>query len=109
MAFSPSPNLWIPGITTAPTTSVTGLVLPYQSFPELTPSEITGPTSDIRKIMFALIDGLHDILNSKPVADRPAKIIATRITGERDEVVLRQYRFDFELSKTGIEVIGESQ
>ena len=103
MPFNPDPQTWLPGISTTPDT----LNLPLTSFPELAPDEVTGTGKDFRKIYWALIDGLHDLIVEKPQADRPIKVTVRRSTNELGNRLIRNYSFTFELTKTGIDVSPE--
>jgi hypothetical protein len=82
-------------------------MIPLNKLPELKAVEVTGASADIRRIIWALIDGLFHLINGTPVADRPNKITIKRVTNEIGPRLTRLYSFGFELTKESIDVIPE--
>lgn len=113
MAFNKNPNNWIPGITVGfvgdPVEDEDSLVIPLSSIPELTPNEVTGPSADIRRVIFALSEAIYQSWNSKLTADRPVRMTLGRTTTTNDAAGLtnRNYNFAFNIEAANVEVANE--
>lgn len=77
MAFNPLPNQWIASWTTAATTTTANqsVVFPLTSVPEMSSTEASATTGDIRKCWFALNEKMFQEYNTKQaVGDAPNKM-----------------------------------
>lgn len=74
MAFNKAPNTWLSGWSE----NGTDITVPLDTFPELTADEADGANGDIRKVLFAVADKLHDAWNSTEAADRPTQMSITK-------------------------------
>jgi hypothetical protein len=112
MAFNKSPQTWIPGIeyvASGSTVPANSLVIPMSSLPELTEAELEGANADIRRILFAVNDAVYAAWNSKPTADRPARMTLARQTTVNDAlgVTTRNYTSSFVVTTGSFEVDDE--
>lgn len=97
MAFDKKPTTWLPNWSE----DGTNITVPIATFPELTAGEADATGGDIRKVLFALMEKLHQVWAATPSADRPTRMVITKTavlavaTGEITNVY--QIRFTNEL------------
>lgn len=111
MAFNKSPTNWLTGYSlntnaVAVNTSNAGA---SATFPELTNIEANATTGDIRKIVYAVIEQLHQKFQATPVADRPNRMSITRSSSvSANNTVSHTYVVSLTLAATGLDVADES-
>ena len=73
------------------------IVVPINSFPELSAEEAAATTGDIRKVILALVDKFYAIYNGTATADKPVKMQVYRSTAVNDVAgtSTRTYTFTF--------------
>lgn len=110
MAFDPTPSSWMDVLITDDGQEVFDrgpcLIINASDLFEL--DSAGNDATDIRRIVWAIIDGLYRIMTSKPVGDRPTTIRVFRDAAEvSDNRRVANYVFSFDLQTSGQEVRPE--
>jgi len=70
MAFDSKPSTWLPNWSE----DGTDISVPLATFPEMTAAEADAEVGDIRKVLFAIAEKVHDSWNNTAQADRPTQM-----------------------------------
>jgi hypothetical protein len=105
MAFDPKPSTWLPNWSEDGTT----ISLPIASLSELTAAEADATTGDIRKVVFALCEHLHEKWNETASADRPAEMTISKTASQNVATgeIANTYTFRFNTEIISQEVVAE--
>ena len=109
MAFDPTPSSWMDVLITDDGQEVfdRGVCLIIKQS-ELFELDNASDETDIRRIVWAIIDGLYRVMTSKPDEDRPTTIRVSRDAAEvSDNRRVANYVFSFDLQTGGQEVRPE--
>jgi|LakMenEpi03Aug12_release.lakeMendotaPanAssembly.Ray.scaffolds.fasta_scaffold454758_1 hypothetical protein len=110
MAFDKTPSNWLTGYshTGNVCTFNTAGALTDVTFPELTNAEADEATGDIRKIIFAVLEGIHTKWTATPAADRPSQVTLQRSSViNADNSITHTYTFVVRTIAAGLEVNNE--
>jgi hypothetical protein len=69
MAFDKAPGTWL----TNWAEDGTDIIVPIATFPEMTAAEADAATGDIRKVLYAVCEALHQKWTATATTDRPTK------------------------------------
>lgn len=111
MAFNPLPNQWIASWTTAATTTTANqsVVFPLTSVPEMSSTEASATTGDIRRCWFALNEKMFKEYTAKSPADIPSRMSLFKSVGVNTATGISTvtYTSTFQVLTTGQEVQDE--
>ena len=110
MAFDKTPSNWLTGYAHSGNVCSfnTSGALTDVTFPELTNAEADEATGDIRKIIFAVLEGIYSKWINTPTADRPTQVTLTRTSQiAQDNSITHTYTFVVRTVAAGLEVNEE--
>lgn len=84
------------------------VIIPLSSLPQLKADEVLGPFADVRRVYFALCEAFYQGYRSKPLSQRPNKMLITRSSGDFEGVIQRTYLFKFITDTSGEEINEEN-
>lgn len=86
------------------------IIIPVESFAELTEDEANPTTGDIRRVLFAILEQIYTKWNSTALEDRPKKVSIYRSTSVNDQTgdITKTYQFQFKMAVLEQEVESES-